>query len=132
MHNDRCWLVRFFVAVFFVTAFAVPQTLSAQSSSHLVSPSDLQKATVDASQTRQQNLDTLNGFLNSAQAQQAMQSAHVDPQQVKQAVTGLSDQDMAQLASKAQKGKRDSLTLPRAPSATQGCCFSSWPSSQSS
>jgi hypothetical protein len=73
----------------------------------VVSPSDLQKAVVDASQTRQQNLDTLNSFLSTDQARQALQSARVSPQQVKKAVAGLSDEELAQLASRAQKAQAD-------------------------
>ncbi len=96
-----------FLAVVFVAAFAVPEPVLAQASTHLVSPADLQKAAVDASQTRQQNIDTLNKFLSTDQAQQAMQSAHVNPQQIKKAVSGLSDEELAQLASRASKAQSD-------------------------
>jgi hypothetical protein len=98
---------RTFTAAVLITAFTVPQTLPAQSAQHLVSPSDLQQAAVDASQTRQQNLDTLNNFLSTDQARQALQSARVSPQQVKNAVAGLSDEELAQLASRAQKAQAD-------------------------
>lgn len=98
--------ISFLAAVPFA-AFAVPQAAVAQDSQHLVSPSDLQKAAVDASQARQQNIDTLNGFLSSDQAQKAMQSARMNPQEVKNAVAGLSDRDLAQLASRAQKAQSD-------------------------
>lgn len=90
-----------------LAAFTVPKAALAQDSQHLVSPSDLQKATVDASQSRQQNIDTLNGFFSSDQAQKALQSAHMNPQEVKQAVASLSDQELAQLASRAQKAQND-------------------------
>jgi CHASE3 domain sensor protein len=95
------------MAVVLVSAIAFSQNLAAQATQHLVSPDDLQKAAVDASQTRQQNIDTLNGFLSSDQAQKALQSAHVTPQQVKKAVAGMSDQEVAQLASRAQKAQSD-------------------------
>jgi len=101
------------LAVASLTAFTVPQPIAAQDlqhaqdAQHLVSPSDLQKATVDASQSRQQNIDTLNGFFSSDQAQKALESAHLNPKEVKQAVAGLSDQDLAQLASRAQKAQND-------------------------
>ena len=96
-----------FLAIASIAAFTVPKGVAAQETQHLVSPSDLQKATVDASQSRQQNIDTLNGFFSSGQAQKALQSAHMNPQEVKQAVAGLSDQDLAQLASRAQKAQND-------------------------
>ena len=96
-----------FVAAALVFVFVLPKGLVAQTSQHLVSPSDLQKATVDASQARQKNLDTLNNFLSSDKAKQALESANIDPQQVKKAVAGLSDEELAQLASRAQKVQAD-------------------------
>ncbi len=107
MRSTLWQLAHYSMAAVLVLAFAVPQTLTAQDAQHLVSPSDLQKATVDASQTRQQNLDTLNNFLSTDQAGQALQSAHVSAQQVKKAVAGLSDEELAQLASRAQKAQND-------------------------
>ena len=88
-------------------AFTIHGTVAAQDAQHLVSPSDLQKATIDASQSRQQNIDTLNGFFSSDEAQKALQSAHMNPEEVKRAVAGLSDQELAQLASRAQKAQSD-------------------------
>lgn len=90
-----------------IPALFVPSNLQAQSTQHLVSPSDLQQAAVDASRTRQQNLDTLNGFLSTDKARHAMESHNIDPQQVKNAVAGLSDQELAQLAARAQKAQAD-------------------------
>lgn len=90
-----------------VALFPVSQTMFAQTTNHIVSPSDLQKATVDASHQRQQNIDALHSFFSSAQAQQAMQNAHVNPQEVRQAVSGLSDTELAQLASRANKAQSD-------------------------
>jgi len=94
-------------AAVFLATVVVPQNLAAQAVQHLVSPGDLQKAAVDASQTRQQNLDLLNHFFSSDQAQKALQSAHMNPRQVKNAVAGLSDEELAQLASRAQKAQND-------------------------
>ena len=68
---------------------------------------DLGKAAVTASQSRQKNLNTLTNFLSSDQAQKALRSAHVNPQQVKKAVAGLSDQELAQFAFRAQKAQSD-------------------------
>ncbi|MFZ0302931.1 MAG: PA2779 family protein [Terracidiphilus sp.] len=94
-------------AAILIPASFVPSNLQAQSTQHLVSPSDLQQAAVDASRTRQQNLDTLNGFLSTDKARHTMQSHDIDPQQVKNAVAGLSDQELAQLAARAQKAQAD-------------------------
>lgn len=104
----RSWQpVRSLTAVVLVTAIGIPQALVAQDSQHLVSPGDLQKAAVNASQSRQQNIDALNGFLSSDQAQNALESAHMNPQEVKKAVAGLSDEELAQLASRANKAQAD-------------------------
>jgi len=72
-----------------------------------VSLSDLQKATLDASRARQQNVDTLNAFFSSEKAQKALKSAQMNPEQVKTAVAGLSDEELAQLATKANNAQAD-------------------------
>ena len=107
MRSSLWQLARVFMTAVLVTAFAVPQSAAAQDFQHLVSPSDLQRAAVDASHTRQQNIDTLNKFFSTDQAKQAMQSAHVNPEQVKKAVASLSDEELAQFATRAQKAQND-------------------------
>jgi c-di-GMP-related signal transduction protein len=107
MHTDSRQFVRTLVTTALVTIFAIPQSLVAQSSEHLVSPTELQKAVVDAAQKRQQNLDTLNQFFSSEKAQRALESAHQNPEQVKKAVASLSDDELAQLASRANKAQTD-------------------------
>ena len=106
--RSRLWRFAsaFLTAVLF-EALVVPQPLAAQASQHLVSPTDLQSAAVDASQARQQNIDKLNSFFSSDQAQKTLQSAHMNPQEVKKAVAGLSDDELAQLASRASKAQAD-------------------------
>ena len=107
MHTDSRQFVRALVTTALVTIFAIPQSLVAQSSEHLVSPTELQKAVVDASQKRQQNLDTLNQFFSSEKAQRALESAHQNPEQVRKAIASLSDDELAQLASRANKAQTD-------------------------
>jgi len=75
--------------------------------SHIVSPADLQKATLAATQARQQNIETIQQFLSSAKAQKALNTAGMNPQQVKQAVAALSDQELAQLAARSSKAQAD-------------------------
>lgn len=94
-------LVRGLGASALVTALTIPQGTFAQPQEHIVSPTELQKAVVDASKTRQENRDTLNKFFSSEKAQQALKSSHIDPQQVTNAVASLSDDELAQLASRA-------------------------------
>lgn len=108
MHSDLKKLAWFpATAAFLATTFAMPNGAFAQSTSHLVSPSDMTQAVTQASHQRQQNLDTLNQALSSSKVQKALESAHVNPQQVEEAVSGLSDQELAQLASRADKAQRD-------------------------
>jgi hypothetical protein len=105
MHSKCFRAIQVVTASALVALFAIPQSLVAQVTDHLVSPSDLQKAAVGASQQRQQNLATLSAFLSSEQATQAMKSAHMNPQQVTKAVASLSDEELAQLATRASKAQ---------------------------
>ncbi len=100
-------IARSFVGAVLVVVFLIPQNAVGQTAQHVVSPTDLQNAAIDASQTRQQNRDTLNNFLSTDKAKEALESAKIDPQQVKKAVAGLSDEDLANLASRAQKAQDD-------------------------
>jgi hypothetical protein len=74
---------------------------------HVVSPVQLQKDTAGASAARQQQVQQLNGFLSSKEAQQALKSAHMDPQEVKNAVGQLDDEDLARLSARADKAQRE-------------------------
>jgi hypothetical protein len=108
MRSDLKKLVWFpATAAFLATSFAAPNLTFAQSTGHLVSPSDLTRAASQASHQRQQNIDTLNQALSSSKVQNALEAAHVNPQQVKSAVSGLSDEELAQLASRANKAQKD-------------------------
>lgn len=107
MHFDPRQLARAMTACVLVTIFAIPQNLFAQAAEHVVSPAELQKAAVDASRARQQNLETLKEFFSSQKAKQALKSAHADPDQVKNAVASLSDAELAQLASRVHKAQAD-------------------------
>lgn len=90
-----------------ISTFAVPQGAIAQDSEHVVNPSDMQKAVADAAQTRQQNLDTLNRFFSTDKAREALKSSHMDAQQVKSAVSTLNDQELAQLATRADHAQQE-------------------------
>jgi hypothetical protein len=97
--------VRVVTAGVLATIFAGPQNLVAQA--HVVSQLELHRQAVAASQARQQNLDIVNHFLSSPTAAKAISIVHADAQQVKTAVSNLSDQELAQLASRAQKAQAD-------------------------
>ncbi|HEV2992325.1 MAG TPA: PA2779 family protein [Candidatus Angelobacter sp.] len=93
------------IAVVLAVLFFIPADLKAQN--HVVSPAELQKKVLDASQTRQHNLEAVRQFLSSPTAEKALKSAKVDTQQVKTAVSTLSDQELAQLAARADKAQAD-------------------------
>ena len=97
--------VRISIACLFTLLFAIPPDVLAQD--HVVKPSDLQQEMVKATQVRQHNLDTLQNFLSTPAAEKALKSAKLDPQQVKTAVAMLSDEDLAQLSSRAEKAQKD-------------------------
>ena len=59
--------IRVSTACVLITVFGVPPSLMAQA--HLVSPGELQKATVAATQARQRNIETVRNFLSSAVAE---------------------------------------------------------------
>ena len=98
---------RALTAAVLAAAFTVPPTLLAQAPDHLVSPSALQQAAVNASRARQQNAETLQKFLSSPEAQKALESARMNPREVNKAVSGLSDHELAQLAQRANKAQSD-------------------------
>jgi len=85
--------------------FMIPQDALAQS--HVVSLAELQSAAVASSQARQKNLETIRQFVSSPIGEKALRSAHIDAQQVKDAVSSLSDSELAQLAARASKAQAD-------------------------
>src|SRR5437667_2426316 len=97
--------VRALVACLLVTIFAVPPGVVARS--NVVSPADLQKEMVATTQARQHNLETVKQFLSSPRAENALKSAHMNPEQVRTAVSTLNDQELARLASRADKAQAD-------------------------
>ena len=86
---------------------ALQGPLLAAAENHVVSPAELQQATASAGRARQQNIDKVEKFFSSEQAEKALKSAHLDPVQIKKAVPTLSDQELARLASRADKAQKD-------------------------
>ncbi|HTB98037.1 MAG TPA: PA2779 family protein [Terracidiphilus sp.] len=107
MFCERYPVVRALTASALVAVFSTPQSLVAQVADHLVSPSTLQKAAVGASQQREQNMATLKTFFSSDKARHALESSHMSPEQVNKAISSLSDDELAQLAQRANKAQAD-------------------------
>ena len=85
----------------FSIAVAAPQSMVAQN--HVVSPGDIQNDVSNASAARQQNQKQVEDFLSSQEAQRAMKSAKIDPQQVTSAISQLNDAELASLAARSAK-----------------------------
>lgn len=105
MHSLMRQFVRVATASTLAVVFMIPQDSLAQS--HVVSLAELQSAAVAATQARERNIETLRAFVSSPTAEKALKSAHIDAQQVKNSVSRLSDQELAQLASRAGKAQAD-------------------------
>ena len=105
MQFDLRQSLRVAVATLLVALFIVPTDALAQS--HVVSPADLQREAVAASQVRQHNLDSVQRLLSTPAAAKALKSAKMDTQQVKTAVSTLNDQELANLAARADKAQAD-------------------------
>lgn len=105
MFNRDNW-ARTLIACFFALLFALPSSLMAQDE-HVVSPSDLQAATLNATQIRQHNIQEVQRFLSSDIATQQIERAHLNPEKVKAAVATLSNQELADLAARTQKAEID-------------------------
>jgi hypothetical protein len=88
-----------------IATFAIPQNLLADT--HVVSPSDLQKQITATTRDRQHNLTSVRGFLSTSTAEKAMKSASIDPKKVQNAVSSLSDDELANLAQRADKAQAD-------------------------
>ncbi len=99
------WIHKFCVCVLAIVV-AMPAALIAETA-HVVSQADLQKQAASVTQIRQQHVEKIRSFLSSPVAEQAMQKAHIESGRVKAAVPNLSDDELAQLAARADKAQND-------------------------
>jgi Flp pilus assembly protein TadB len=74
---------------------------------HVVSQVDVHKELVNAAQTRQKNLEKTRRLFSSEETRKAMEAAKISPEKVDAAVSTLSDTELAQLASRADKLDQD-------------------------
>jgi protein-disulfide isomerase len=89
----------------FSVAVAGPQTILAQN--HVVPPGQIQNDVAASSEARQHNQQEVREFLSTKEAQRAMQSAKIDPQQVTNAISQLNDAELASLAARSAKTQKD-------------------------
>src|SRR5690242_16836120 len=98
------WIGTLFVFLF-TLALAAPQFAIAQD--HVVAPPDIQKDLAASSSARQKNQSQLENFVSSPEAQKALKSAHLDPNQVKNAIPSLSNEELADLSARSEKAQAD-------------------------
>ncbi len=96
---------KFAVVFTLVATFLVPQDVLAQN--HVVNSKELQQQAVAASQERQAKVDRVQKFFSTEMAQKALKSAKIDQQQVKTAVSQLSDEELENIAAKTDKAQQD-------------------------
>jgi hypothetical protein len=105
MHSSLRQSLGLLVFSLLLTIFVFPLTLRAQS--HVVSPADIHNELVNATQTRQKNLEKAQSIFSSDAAKRALESARMNPEQITGAVSTLSDAELARLASRADKLEHD-------------------------
>ena len=98
-------LSRTVIAGLFIVLFSLPpQNAAAQN--HIVSPSELHQQVMTSSRIRQQNVGQIDRFFSSPLAQQALRDHYIDAKQLKTAASRLSDDELARVAARTQKGRR--------------------------
>ncbi|HEX8984800.1 MAG TPA: PA2779 family protein [Bryobacteraceae bacterium] len=84
-----------------VFLLVVPSGLRAQE--HVVASRDLRNELQSAAGDRENHISKIQQFLQTGEAQRALRSAHVDPARAQQAVSMLSDAELARLAAQVDR-----------------------------
>ena len=103
MRFDLWQLIRLLAACFLLT-LGVTSILA---QTHVVSQADIHKELVNTAQTRQKNLEKTRRLFSSDETRKAMEAAQISPEKVDAAVSTLSDEELARLASRADKLDQD-------------------------
>jgi len=103
MRFDLWQSIRLLAACFLLTLCAT----SILAQTHVVSPSDIHKELVNTVQTRRQNMEKTKRLFSSDETRKALEAAKISPEKVDAAVSTLSDEELARLASRADKLDQD-------------------------
>jgi len=103
MRFDLWQSIRLLAACFLLTLCAT----STLAQTHVVSPSDIHKELVNTAQTRRQNLEKTRRLFSSDETRKALEAAKISPEKVDAAVSTLGDEELARLASRADKLDKD-------------------------
>ncbi|HKQ72899.1 MAG TPA: PA2779 family protein [Blastocatellia bacterium] len=105
MHFELRQSTRLLARCFLFTVFVLSTSALAQT--HVVSQADIHKELINATQTRQKNLQKVERLLTSDEASKALESSRMNPKQVNAAISTLSDAELARLAARADELDRD-------------------------
>ncbi len=103
MRFDLWQSVRLLAACFLLTHCATG--ILAQT--HIVSQADIHNDLINAAQTRQKNLEKTRRLFSSDETGKALEAAQISPEKVDAAISTLSDNELARLASRADKLDQD-------------------------
>jgi len=105
MQHDLRKTMTILVLFVFGTLSITVQNLRAED--HLVTPADLHSAIIKTAEARQNNLAKLQNFLSSVPAREALKTSKIDLAKVEKAIPHLNDEELARLASQAEKIQSD-------------------------
>ena len=91
----------------FLVTWALVAPPSAMAQDHVVSSAEIQKDVAASASLRQKNQAQLEQFISTPEAQKALKSAHVDAAQVKNAMSSLNDEELAQLSARSEQAQKD-------------------------
>jgi hypothetical protein len=84
-----------------------PFARNVRAQDHVATPADLQQQIQNLAHDREQNLATVQKFLSQERVKKVLKTARMDPQKVQKALPSLSDEELARLASQADKAQQD-------------------------
>lgn len=105
MHFYLRQSIRLLTGCFLTILFVL--TTSALAQSHVASQADIQKELVNATQTRQKNIQKIERLWESDEALKALEAARINPKQINAAISTLNDAELARLAARADKVDND-------------------------
>jgi len=86
------------VLITLLTSPFIARSQSAVADEHIVSTQALQQQVSKFSETRRNDIETVQDFMSSSGAERAMKEAKMDPVQVKNAIPVLSDEELSNLS----------------------------------
>lgn len=99
--------ISFHILLAFVFALATANPQPALAQDHVIAPSVIQRDITASSSARLRNQAQLENFVTSPEAVQALKTAHISLSRVKNAIPNLSNEEMAQLASRSEAAQAD-------------------------